>query len=512
MKQFPWILIMIATLVVLFLSLLSFFFWEDFILSDPILYMATIGCLVLYFLGYSILIFGKNAINLKKLSRIILIQAALFLVIGFLFRFWHLPYSGLIRSISFLLLIFLYAPLHFNLTYNKWKLYTRSRKDALLLCIFDLLGIVIALFAIFFKTMHWPGAGVLILLGVLILSVSIFAWNQKFKNEIIARKHSEDKLHETLKEVLEQKKVIEGKNELLEQQNEEIRTINYTLNEQKNLIEEKNTELEAQNEEIAAQRDMLSFQNTAINESILYAKRIQTAVLPQQAYIDEILPENFILYKPRNVVSGDFYWVRQVNQYIVIAVADCTGHGVPGAIMSMLGISFLGEIIQKREITQPAKALNELRRQVKQALRQTGKQGEAEDGMDIALVSLDTKTRTIQFAGAMNPIYLISQNKLEEIKPDRMPVGFYPNEKAEFTNHEIQLKTNDLFYLFSDGYMDQFGGENGMKFNSSQFQRILLGNHDKPMQIQKEKLEQELTNWMKGYEQTDDILVMGVRV
>ena len=512
MKHFAGFLILFATLVVLFLSICSFFFWKDFILSDTILYLTTIGCLVFCSLGYLILIFGKNAVDHKKLSRIILIQSILFLVIGFFLKFWQLPYSGLIRSISFILLIFLYAPLHFKLTYDKWKFYTRSRNDALLLCIFDLLGIVLALFAVFFKTMHWPGAGVLILLGVLIVSVSIFAWNQKFKKEIIARKHSEDKLHETLKEVLEQKKQIEGKNELLNQQNEEIQTINFTLNEQKNLIEEKNTELEAQNEQITTQRDMLSSQNQSISESILYAKRIQTAVLPQQAYIDEILPENFILYRPRDVVSGDFYWVRQINQYIVIAVADCTGHGVPGAIMSMLGISFLNEIVQKREITQACQVLNELRKQIKQALKQTGKEGAVEDGMDMALCVFDTKTNKVQFAGANNPLYFVQNDELIEIQPDRMPIGFYPNEKPSFTNREIQLNEGDIFYLFTDGFMDQFGGEKGMKFKATNFQKILTENHNKPMQIQKEKLELELNTWMKGYEQTDDILVMGVRI
>ena len=277
-------------------------------------------------------------------------------------------------------------------------------------------------------------------------------------------------------------------------------------------ITRKNEELQLQNEEITTQRDQLSLQNMAINESILYAKRIQTAVLPRQEYIDEILPENFILFKPRDVVSGDFYWIRQINHYIVIAVADCTGHGVPGAIMSMLGISFLNEIVQKREITQTNQALNELRKQIKHALKQTGKKGEADDGMDMALCALDTKTNTLQYAGAVNSIYLIKDSKFIEIKADRMPIGYYPNEKPTFTNHEIQLNDGDIFYLFSDGFMDQFGGKKGFKYKTGNFQNILVENHNKPMVIQKELLEQELKTWMKGYEQTDDILVMGVRV
>jgi len=277
-------------------------------------------------------------------------------------------------------------------------------------------------------------------------------------------------------------------------------------------VESQKEELLQQNEEITSQRDQIDLQHQAITDSILYAKRIQTAVLPSQVYIDEILPENFILFKPRDKVSGDFYWIRQINHYKIIAVADCTGHGVPGAIMSMLGISFLNEIVRKREIIQPAEVLNQLRKQIKQALRQTGKKGETSDGMDMALCAFDVKTNRLQYSGANNSLYLIQNGELTEIKADRMPIGYYPNEKPSFTNHEIQLKDGDIFYLFSDGFMDQFGGKKGFKYKVNNFQKLLSETHQKPMLIQKELLEQELENWMKGYEQTDDILVMGVRV
>ena len=277
-------------------------------------------------------------------------------------------------------------------------------------------------------------------------------------------------------------------------------------------LKQQSEELKSQNEEITTQRDQLDAQHQDITDSILYAKRIQGAVLPRLEYIDEILPENFILFKPRNVVSGDFYWVRQVNQYIIIAVADCTGHGVPGAIMSMLGVSFINEIIQNKEITQTNQALNELRKQVKQALRQTGKKGEADDGMDMALCALDTKTNTLQYSGANSSLYLIQNGEFTEIKPDKMPIGYYPNEKPSFVNHEIQLKNNDIFYLFSDGFADQLGGKKALKYKVSNFQKTLFENHNKPMVIQKEILESELQSWKNGYGQTDDILVMGVRV
>ena len=330
--------------------------------------------------------------------------------------------------------------------------------------------------------------------------------------ELLVRVNTHLDLKYAHEKIKKSEQILRAKNDELNQQNEEIQSINEALNEQKGLVEERNTELNAQNEEITTQRDQLSDQNKSINESILYAKRIQTAVLPRQAYIDELLPENFILFKPRDVVSGDFYWIRHINQYIVIAVADCTGHGVPGAIMSMLGMSFINEIVQKREITKANQVLNELRKQIKQALRQTGRKGEADDGMDMALCALDTKTNILQYSGANNPLYIIKNGELKEIKADRMPIGYYPNEKPSFTNHEIQLNDGDIFYLFSDGFMDQFGGKKGFKYKAGNFQKVLLENHNKPMIIQKELLEQELKSWMKGYEQTDDILVMGVRV
>ena len=283
------------------------------------------------------------------------------------------------------------------------------------------------------------------------------------------------------------------------------------LKQQKQEIEEVYEELRVQTEKITSQRDMLSFQNTHISDSIIYAQRIQTAVLTKEDYIDEILPENFILFKPRDIVSGDFYWIRQIGQKIIIAIVDCTGHGVPGAIMSMLGISYLNEIVRRSEITQANHVLNEMRKRVKRALHQTGKKGEAVDGMDMVLCAIDLKTKIMQYSGAFNPLLIIRNNELIEIKADRMPVGIYHNEKPSFTNHEIPILDNDIFYLFSDGYADQLGGENRLKFMHSNFKKKLLQIHNKPMNTQKEILEETIENWKLGIEQTDDILVMGIR-
>lgn len=334
------------------------------------------------------------------------------------------------------------------------------------------------------------GFVLLILLMILILRNFL---QKKKANELLCLKQAE--IEEKNKELYEQKEEILTANEELQQQQEEIQTINDSLR--------------AQNEEINSQRE-------AITDSIQYASRIQKAILPPETYITELLHENFIFNKPRDIVSGDFYWVKQVNQYIVIVAADCTGHGVPGAFMSMLGISYLNEIVQKREITQANQVLNELRKQIKHSLRQHGMENETKDGMDIALCVIDTKTNKMEYAGAYNPLYLIrdvdGKPELLETKADRMPVGFNVGLDKSFTNHEIKLEIGDTFYIFSDGFIDQFGGSENKKYMSQNFKKLLLEIHARPMYEQKNMLDKTLSDWMGENEQMDDILVIGVRV
>jgi serine phosphatase RsbU (regulator of sigma subunit) len=239
-------------------------------------------------------------------------------------------------------------------------------------------------------------------------------------------------------------------------------------------------------------------------------------MMPPEGYFNELLDESFILYRPKDIVSGDFFWIRQVNQYIVLAAADCTGHGVPGAFMSLLGISYLNEIVQRREITEAAQVMNELRHQIKHSLRQHGQPDESKDGIDMAICVIDQKNRTMQYAGAFNPLYLIREENgkpgLIEYKADRMPLGYHQGKDRAFTNHEIKLEIGDTFYLFSDGYIDQKGGPNQKKFMSKRFKNLLLDIHEEPMFDQKIRLEKKLTSWMGNQSQIDDILVVGVRV
>ena len=243
---------------------------------------------------------------------------------------------------------------------------------------------------------------------------------------------------------------------------------------------------------------------------------MQSAILPPEEYINELLNENFILYMPKDIVSGDFYWIKQVNQYVILVSADCTGHGVPGAFMSMLGISHLNEIVQNREITQANQILNELRRQIKNSLRQSGKRDGSRDGIDIALCVIDTRKKIMQYSGAHNPLYIIGNNNGEsvfkEIKADPMPVGVNFSSDKSFTNNEIQLEIGDTFYIFSDGFADQIGGDRNHRFTSEKFKELLLEIHNQPMYEQKEHLEQTLKDWMGVNAQRDDILVIGARV
>lgn len=272
-------------------------------------------------------------------------------------------------------------------------------------------------------------------------------------------------------------------------------------------------------EKLEVSQNELKLKNKDITDSIQYAQRIQSAILPHEEVIKYLLPKHFILYKPRNIVSGDFYWLTHKRGEIIIVVADCTGHGVPGAFMSMLGSTLLNDVLNSIETLKANLILNELRDQVILRLRQTGQESETKDGMDISICLLNIDNMKLQFAGAYNPLYMIRSGKLTEIKADKMPIGISPKAGKPFTNHEIKVRKDDTFYLFSDGIIDQFGGDQGKKYLSTRFQQILLRIQDKIMYDQKIILENEINDWMgmtgmypHKYEQIDDIIVMGIRI
>ncbi len=248
--------------------------------------------------------------------------------------------------------------------------------------------------------------------------------------------------------------------------------------------------------------------------SIYYAKRIQDSILPPVEVALETGVEVGIYFKPKDIVSGDFYFIKNIKNanVLIVAAADCTGHGVPGAFMSMLGSSLLNEIITKPEINHADLVLNELRESVINSLNQEGKETETKDGMDIAFVAYDYKNKMVEFAGANNPLYFIRNNELIEYKGDKMPVGLYDRKQDLFSRSEINVQTGDVLYIFSDGFADQFGGEKGKKYLYKRFKEFLLSIHQLPMNEQASLLEKEILEWRGDIEQIDDHIVIGIRI
>ncbi len=287
-------------------------------------------------------------------------------------------------------------------------------------------------------------------------------------------------------------------------------------------------ELKAAYDQIDAQRNLLEQRNKEIVESIRYAQRIQTAVLKEEDYKQTNLPEHFIYYKPKDIVSGDFYWAKEKDGSLYLAAADCTGHGVPGGFLTMLGISFLNEILSKEALLTPAEVLNELRNKFISELQL---HDASNDGMDITLIRLDidefNQRRQLMWAGAYNPLWIVKKKqdtginlesgqhvpKLEllEVKPDKQPIGKSDHQK-DFTNHLLTLDSGDLLYLFSDGYQDQFGGEYGKKLKRSGFKDLVLELANRPLEQQIHDLDSFFDSWKGNFEQVDDVCVIGIKV
>jgi CheY-like chemotaxis protein len=275
--------------------------------------------------------------------------------------------------------------------------------------------------------------------------------------------------------------------------------------------------LHDQNVEIEKQRDLANRQKQKITDSIQYAQRIQNAILPPRDFLDSLLRDYFILYKPKDIVSGDFYWITEKEDTLIFTAADCTGHGVPGGFMSMMGVAFLNEIVNKivinRHISslQADHILNELRTNVIRSLHQTGRRDEPKDGMDIALCIIDFERDMLQFAGARNPLYLIRKGELIQYSANRMSVSYSHNVNQPFEKHEISLEPDDALYVFTDGYCDQFGGDTNIKFGTASLKELLLSIYDKPMKEQEQILISRHEQWKGDRSQLDDILIIGLR-
>lgn len=255
----------------------------------------------------------------------------------------------------------------------------------------------------------------------------------------------------------------------------------------------------------------LLVQRKELNASIKYASFIQRAILPDPKFLDRTLNEYFILYLPRDVVSGDFYYCTKIEECIILAAGDCTGHGVPGALMSIMGASFLNDIMGGRGPWKASRILNLLRERVMKALHQNGSEDENKDAMDMALLVFNEDTGELQYSGAHNPLYHIRDGKLTEIKANKMPVGINAVEEESFTNHNLKLISDDMVFIFSDGYPDQFGGPHNKKFKYGPFKQLLEKISGEDLVIQKQKLLSEFYKWKGDYKQVDDVLIIGVK-
>lgn len=260
------------------------------------------------------------------------------------------------------------------------------------------------------------------------------------------------------------------------------------------------------------QKVVIEEKQQEISDSINYAKRIQDAMMTSSVYLKDTLPKSFIFFKPKDVVSGDFYWIyKDQEENIFFTVADCTGHGVPGAFMSMIGTSLLNEIIIEKGIKDTDKVLYEMRAQIIKSLGQE-EEGAQKDGMDISLCKLNMKKKTVEFSGAHNSLIHISGEELKTYRGDHQPVGLLLGEKKPFTKHKVKLKKDDMLYIYSDGYQDQFGGERGKKYMAAKFKNQLLKMSKETEEQQLSLLDQEFSTWIQDYEQIDDVCVMGVRI
>ena len=257
----------------------------------------------------------------------------------------------------------------------------------------------------------------------------------------------------------------------------------------------------------------LAEKNKDMTDSINYAQLIQQAIMPPEYLIKKHLPDSFILYKPKDIVSGDFYFVEKKRNKAVFAAVDCTGHGVPGALISVVGFNFINQAVNEKGLNKPSDILSFLDEGVNDTLRQTADESGVKDGMDLAMCTLDYKTLKLQYAGAYNSLYYIKGKELTEIKSDKLPIGV--NVKGivdQYNNHSVQLTKGDTIYLFTDGYADQFGGPKGRKYMAKRFKEHLVDIQHLSMDEQKENLNKAIEDWQGTLEQVDDILIIGVRV
>jgi serine phosphatase RsbU (regulator of sigma subunit) len=448
----------------------SFVFLDWLVSPNHIQELATIRlCIVSPLLFVLILLIRQPFFNLHK--RIAYLATAAMIFTGFghfaMASLAQLPYAYLM-GVTSLILFFAYTVVNIRFVYS------------LVCCNF--LVLIFELYSIFLLNLQ---ATQIIYESVFVLSINLIGILAGYTIE-------NNKRQQFIKSY-----IIESQKDEMQQQNEELQVQSMQLEEQKKQIEHQKAEIE------------LKSQN--LSNSINYARKIQKALLPLQDRIEKNFAEMFVFFRPRDVVSGDFYWFARIAEKIIVVGADCTGHGVPGAFMSMIGISMLTQIVKEKGMTNPEEILSDLHTNIRVTLRQ--KHSDSRDGMEAAVCVFDKKTKILTYAGAMSPIYLCQNGTLEEIKADRYPIGGSQNEEfLEFTKHTFDVSQPTAFYVFSDGFKDQFGGTENKKFLNKRFREMLQEIQPLPMKEQEKIIGDRFDTWKGDNFQIDDVLVIGVRI
>jgi serine phosphatase RsbU (regulator of sigma subunit) len=424
--------------------------------KNPLYYFVLLFGLIFFFLGLSLLFFHLEYERRRKHARTMLFIGIALCVLIIIGAKMHIVGVNILAVCTSCYLSFTYLPLLTKNRIDKWKQYTRKVWHAYLLSVGDLISISALILGYLFKKLHWPGATLMMTAGIIILAICLIGWNRLFSSEIVLRKLAEGKLRDSLNE-----------------------------------IEEKNKE---------------------ILDSINYAQRIQHALLASESMLKKNLPEHFVLFNPKDIVSGDFYWACEAHNKFYFVIADSTGHGVPGAFMSLLNISFLNEAINEKGIQKTNEILAHVRQRLIASLAIEGVTEGGNDGMDCILMALDTKKNKLEVSCAHNPLVIIRGQELIEIAADKIPVGKSVKNEMPFTLHTIELVKNDILFAFTDGFADQFGGPKGKKLKYKQLCETLISNKDLSMQKQRENLLNLFTGWKGNLEQVDDVLIAGIKI
>lgn len=447
----------------LFLLLLLLLRFADEVYSAlPELVVGALFIIIVTFLslGLSFIFYNSEIKNRKKVILFTTLISMTIFVLGVFSKILHWAGAGIEVILSVFLFSFTSLPLIIQSRYERLRSLLSNRIMSLSLA--DMFSIIFLVMGFLFRFVHWPGGNFLIGTGVLALTLTLISWNRSYRKEVNLRLVAEERLLESLKEV-----------------------------------EEKHLQIEEKNKEIL--------------DSITYAKRIQEAILPPVDLIRQHFAQSFVYYQPKAIVAGDFYWAEQINDVVFIAAADCTGHGVPGALVSVVCNNALNRSVKEFRLIEPGHILDKTRELV---LDTFSKNGESiKDGMDISLLSIKKSDQNVElkWAGANNPLWYVKNNRLIEIKANKQPVG--KSYTSEFyVTHSLHLSEGDTLYLFSDGYADQFGGPKGKKFKYRQFAELLLSTQGLALSEQFNTLSNALNKWKGDLEQVDDICIIGIRL